>query len=465
MNIQELQLAEQGNFYDIIHPPKKMKTSINRYKLEESCFNEIIKNLHIFYVENDISGKDADYISKFYFKDGNFYVDGLIKSNILNTTLSLDIPLNKYVLVKYNETTEKQKCANEDKKIFFLDRQIPNIYKEGFVFYNLKEKTFVFEKVNINWYELSKLEKKIQNYKDFSPSMFLIKPPHDLLPKFTNPEDLLCNEKIELGEKYGVMSMLPSIGSKTFEKAKEKRIFSFKDGNFDSFLEEEMKGETLRTIRRVQRVNSPLYKNWYFIDDKIGDDPTFKILQGKFKEGKCIYWDAEYTSYQQYLYGFYHEDGTYEHIWEDDNELRLCKRVFDFFKKYPDHAFIYYAADKSKFQKLLEKTGISYPDNFFDLTIDLLPIIKKYCAFKGAYNFSIKSIEKVFTEKGFITETYKDGNCKNGLESISIFKDYLKTNYKQNSRMSQRIRNDIIEYNRLDCQNQKIILNQLLTLK
>ena len=72
MNIQELELAEKGNFYDIIHPPKKMKISINRYKLEESCFNEIIKNLHIFYVENDISGKDADYISKFYFKDGNF---------------------------------------------------------------------------------------------------------------------------------------------------------------------------------------------------------------------------------------------------------------------------------------------------------------------------------------------------------------------------------------------------------
>lgn len=458
MNIQELELAEKGNFYNIIYPLEKRKININRNELEESCFHEIIKNQQIKNVENEISSKDADYISKFYFKDGNFYVDGLIKSNILNTTLSLDIPLNKYVLVKYNETTEKQKCTNEDKKIFFLHREIPNIYKEGFVFYNLEEKTFVFEKVNINWYELSKLEKKIQNYKDFSPSMFVMKPPDDLLPKFTNPEELLCNKKIKLGEKYGVMSMLPSFGLKTSEKAKEKGIFSFKDGNFDSFLEDEMKGETLRTIRRVQRVNSPSFKNWYFIDDKILENPSFKILQEKFKERKCIYWDAEYTSKQQYLYGFYHEDGTYEHIWEDDNELRLCERVFDFFKKYPDYAFIYYAADKSKFQKLLEKTGISYPDNFFDLTIDLLPIIKKYCAFKGAYNFSIKSIEKVFTEKGFISDTYKDGNCKNGLESISIFEDYLKTK-------NDTIRNDIIEYNKLDCQNQKIILNKLLTLK
>ena len=46
----------------------------------------------------------------------------------------------------------------------------------------------------------------------------------------------------------------------------------------------------------------------YFIDDKIKQDPNFKVLQEKFKEGKCIYWDAEYTSEQQYLYGFYHED-------------------------------------------------------------------------------------------------------------------------------------------------------------
>ena len=80
---------------------------------------------------------------------------------------------------------------------------------------------------------------------------------------------------------------------------------------------------------------------------------------------------------------------------------------------------------KSKFQKLLEKMKMSYPKNFFDLTIDF-PLIKNYCAFKGAYNFSMKSIEKVFTDKGLITETYKDGNCKNGLESISIFEEYLK---------------------------------------
>ena len=43
---------------------------------------------------------------------------------------------------------------------------------------------------------------------------------------------------------------------------------------------------------------------------------------------------------------------------------------------------------------------MSYPKNFFDLTIDLFPLIKNYCAFKGAYNFSMKSIEKVFTDKG-----------------------------------------------------------------
>lgn len=458
MNIQELQLAEQENFYNIVHPSKKIKRWVDTKQLEENCLDEIMKNQAIKTVESKISDNDTDYISKFYFENGNFHVDGLIKSDIVNTTLSLEIPLNQYVLVKYNQTKDEQKLSNEDKKIFFLHRQIPNLYKEGFVFYNLKEKTFVFEKVYIDWYRFSKLEKKIQNYKDFSPSMFVMKPPHDLLPTFHNSEDLLCNEQLELGKKYGVMSMLPSFGSRTSEKAKKNGIFSFNDSKFDSFLKSNIKGQNLDTIKRVLLVNSLSFNSWYFIDDQIVTDPTFKILQEKFKEGKCIYWDAEYTSNQQYLYGFYHEDGRYEHIWEDDNESRLCERVFDFFKKYPDHAFVYYVADKSKLKKLFKKMEISYPDNFFDLTIDLFPMVKKYCAFKGAYNFSIKSIEKVFTEKGLITETYKDGNCKNGLESISIFEEYLKTK-------NQDIREDIIEYNRLDCQNQKIILNQLLTLK
>ena len=160
MNLQELQLAEQGNFYNIIHPSKKTKRRVDTKQLEESCFDEILKNQQIKNVESKLSDKDADYISKFFFENGNFYVDGLIKSDILNVTLSLDIPLNQYVLVKYNETKEEQKISNEDKKIFFLHRQIPNLYKDGFVFYNLKENAFVLEKININWYMNSPSLKK-----------------------------------------------------------------------------------------------------------------------------------------------------------------------------------------------------------------------------------------------------------------------------------------------------------------
>ena len=86
---------------------------------------------------------------------------------------------------------EEQKISNEDKNIFFLHRQIPNLYKDGFVVYNLKENAFVLEKININWYEFSKLEKKFKNYKDFSPSMFVMKLPFDLPLTFNNCEDLL----------------------------------------------------------------------------------------------------------------------------------------------------------------------------------------------------------------------------------------------------------------------------------
>ena len=458
MSIQELELAEKRNFYDIINPPKKGKRKIDTKEFDEACLSEISKKPLIRHVKNEMSEEEVDYISKSFFQNGNFYTDGLLKSDILNATLSLNIPLNKYVLVKYNETKDRQKISNEDKKIYLLHKEIPNIYMEGFVFYNLKENSFVFENVNVNCYELSKLEKKIQNYKDFSPSMFSMKPPLDLIPSLENSEDFLCDKKLQLGEKYGTLRMIPEFGPKKCKEANKNEIFSFKDKRFNSFLKDNMSVEKVELIKRVQYVNSPSFKDWCFIDDKISEDPTVKVLQEKLKEKKCIYWDAEYTSKKQYLHGFYHEEGTYEYIWEDDNEERLCQKVFDFFQKYSDYAFIYYVADKSKFEKLLEKMKVSYPKNFFDLTIDLFPIIKNYCAFKGAYNFSIKSIEKVFTKKGLITETYEDGNCKNGLDSIFIFHEYLKTK-------DERIKQDIIEYNRLDCQNQKIILNKLLTLK
>ena len=69
MNLQELQLAEQGNFYNIIHPSKKTKKRwVDTKQLEESCFDEILKNQQIKNVESKLSDKDADYISKFFLK-------------------------------------------------------------------------------------------------------------------------------------------------------------------------------------------------------------------------------------------------------------------------------------------------------------------------------------------------------------------------------------------------------------
>lgn len=459
--IQELRFAYNNNFYDIVIPPKKtifFKDS-EKELLEQKCLKQIRNKKFIQNIEIGKFTETSDYIHLFFQKEGNFFVDGLVKSNVLQKykKVNPNIPHDEYVLCKFIKFKTNIKITEEDKKIYYLSKTITTIHRKGFVFYCYETKEFVYQDINIDWYKMKCLEKKIQNYKEFYPTMSMMCLPKDCRPTFYNSD--FSFEKVKIGEKYGEISLLPGCGEKICQFFHEKQVYSTKDGKYKKVLNEKIKGKTLERIKRVQFVNSSKYKDWIYINQELYNDNLFQTVEKKYKEEKLIFFDSEYISGKnQYLYGFFHQNETFHYIWNDSDEKKLLDEIVEYWEKYPDYVFIYYDADKGKLKKLFEKTNTPIPKNFFQMTIDMIPFLQDYCAFKGVYNFSMKSIEKVFIEQGYIKDTYEDGICKNGFDSISLFKKYLETK-------DESIKKDIIEYNRLDCQNQKIILNELLRLK
>lgn len=452
---QELRFAKDNNFYNILHPPEKKKT-IYSNSINELCFQEIIKNTHVDSFDTEELNNSFDYIHNLYIKEGNFYINGLFKSNTINKILSLSLPENEYILCKFIKNIEFKKIRNESLKIYLLGKQIPNVHRDGFVFYILDTNEYVYQTLEIDWYNIKKLDKKIQNAKDF-PEALSICYPIEYRPTFSDSD--FSSEKIKIGEKYGEISLLPHCGISFRKKCMKEHIYSTKDKRFNAFLKDTISEKKRKVIQRVRYANLKKNDKWCIISQDLFANHLFQKVEEKIKEEKVIYFDSEYISGdRQYLYGFFHQNGKFDYIWNDSDEEQLTVSILDYLKLYPEYIFIYYNADKKKLEDLIQKYNMSVPSDFFNLFIDMYPLLRDYCAFKNIYNFSMKSIEKVFADKGFITETYTTGNCKNGLDSVFMFEEYKRSK-------DENIKKDIIEYNRLDCQNQKIILNQLLRMK
>ena len=94
-------------------------------------------------------------------------------------------------------------------------------------------------------------------------------------------------------------------------------------------------------------------------------------------------------------------------------------------------------------------------DSFFSNFVDLYQLLKNYVAFKDCYNFKLKTIEKALEKQGLIQTSYKDLTCQCGGDSVQMYEDYKL--FK-----SQEIKNEILEYNKIDCINQKKILHEIL---
>ena len=79
--------------------------------------------------------------------------------------------------------------------------------------------------------------------------------------------------------------------------------------------------------------------------------------------------------------------------------------------------------------------------------------------FKGAYDFKLKNITESFASQGLLDELYSENDsCQTGTDTIDIYE-----NYKLFRNINDK--NTLIKYNRLDCMNLSIIVDQLILTK
>ena len=81
--------------------------------------------------------------------------------------------------------------------------------------------------------------------------------------------------------------------------------------------------------------------------------------------------------------------------------------------------------------------------------------MKNFLAFKDCYNFKLKTIEKALANQGLIETSYKDLQCQCGVDSVDLLEDYKL--FKP-----VKIQEEILEYNKIDCINQRKNLNQII---
>ncbi len=271
-------------------------------------------------------------------------------------------------------------------------------------------------------------------------------------PQFTQSSVNHSSQKISDGIEYGEISMLYNCGNSIRKRCHDRNIFSFYD---DRFLNQLSNG-TRKIIERIFYVNFEMNKSeWKFISETIKDNDDYQKAKQAFHENKILYIDLEFTSKQLYLCGWTDKDDNYSFIWEDDSNASFMEKLLAFLTKKQDHIFIYYSAEVKKLKEYVRKLALSIEDSFFNNFVDLYQLLKNYVAFKDCYNFKLKTIEKALAKQGLIETSYKDLTCQSGGDSIEMFEDYkiLKC---------ANLQKEILEYNKIDCINQKKILNELL---
>ena len=271
-------------------------------------------------------------------------------------------------------------------------------------------------------------------------------------PQFVESSVYHSDQKIQDGIEYGEISLLYNCGNSIRKKCHERNIFSFYD---DRFLNQLSNG-TRKIVFRIFHLNFGMNKSeWKYIDASIEDNDDYQKTKRAFNENKILYIDLEFTPKQLYLCGWTDKDDNYSYIWDDDSNSSFMEKLLSFLKERQDYIFIYYSAEVKKLKEYVRKLGLSVDESFFNNFVDLYQLLKNYVAFRNCYNFKLKTIEKALAKQGLIETSYKDLACQCGGDSVEMFEDFKLFKCK-------KLQQEILEYNKIDCINQRKILNEIL---
>lgn len=335
---------------------------------------------------------------------------------------------------------------------FIISKRIPNVDKNKYIIMNTDKQLMVETNVYTDEY-MNNIMKEILTTRD---NFIRIKAgglPPKYFPQFFDSAILHDSYKKLDGVDVGEISILYRCGKKIRDKCHASHIFSFRDVRFLEHVPKTLKP----TIQRILAINEEKDSNrWKMIDESIKNDAKYATLCQKYSSNEIFYIDFEFTNEKLYLCGFSDNYNTFQYIWDSESNLNFMKQFIEFIDQHQNCIFIYYSAETKKIKEYLKKYNLTVRDDFFTHFYDLFYFLSTYCSFRYCFDFKLKNIIKAFKKVGIIDQDYEDtGNCQSGCESIDIFENYQLLK-------NENDKQDIIEYNKLDCLHQKKIMEEIL---
>lgn len=440
MSMSDFYHSFHNNYIDITHdqPVKKIEKD---YFERDNFFLEYIYPF-VPKTRNWVSKISAEYhwmqnVSTSYpsgMIDLLVFTPLLFKLDIFQKTISTEqnIPYTcKYMIGFFDKPSEwKIKTC-----LFALENTKPfmDIYQEGVFYLKLEDFSLHFISVDYKREEMIHKKNKILHWKRFHS--FYERNIH-LFPKWAYPnfsKGEVYDTKIRIGKELGEITLLYYCKEAFRKKCHHAGIYSYHDPDFMCFLKENKSVKQYQSIKRILSAQKKNEDKWYIIDKKIASNNNFQRLRNT---NKIFYIDFETDAHGNvYLIGILSNENEFVYLWGNPK-----LEFLEFLEANRDSIFVYYHAEK----KILKKWfGNDFQESMVENWIDFNPILTDYCAFEGAFDFKLKSIQKAFYHHGILTEKYSD-DCPDGLKSIELFNEYCTTK-------NEIIKKNLIHYNYLDC--------------
>ena len=435
--------AFHNNYFDIVYQTDSKKVEKD-YGQRNNFYFEFIRSFipkcgnwvsrlspENHWTQNIISGSPKGLI------DMVVFCPLLFKLPVFQDQLN-KIPYSTKYMVGFFERPSEWKIKTT---IFAVENMRPyfDIYTQGIFYLNLSDYSLEFIPIAYKRSEMLNIQNKIVHWKRFHKlyETNLLLFPRWAYPNFARGES--HGRKLMIGRQLGEISQLYFCKEKIRKKCHDNGIYSYYDDAFVPFLEKNISKKIFDIVARILKAQKKNDKSWFVIEDKIRKDKDYIFLS---KTSRKYYIDFETDAHQNvYLIGILSSENEFTYFWGDVRE-----RFSSFLELNKDAVFVYYKAEKKFMKKLC---GLDYDERMLCNWIDVCPLLTNYCAFEGAYDFKLKSIQKSFFEHDVLQEEYSE-DCSNGLKSIQLYEDYCESG-------CPNLQQHIIHYNYLDCSFMKNI--------
>lgn len=443
----------------------------------------------------------SDYLNNFFGYDCITKEESKIYSKTLDKNYYY-IPIN----LKYSTiilSSNKINIRNEGKMKYYKIQQYINILMLNSILNINSNKAFILPnkikiqsnnvlqlgEINYNSYDKSiillfkEYIKTIHHIRKYGSTWLLSnllldssKLPKELYPNMKNNiSDInLSKLKKEFAEQIKEITLLPYCGIKERNIAHSLNIYSLDDPSLDAKLLLP-NNNFVNNINNILIVNRNECKsnilpekimvdrdNWYLEDNNILEIfIDYETLSFSYKEKEdnndyifligIVYKNNTNIIYKDFLLEKLDRKSELELILSFENyliELMISsKKTSIKFYHWSSHEVNcnkqFEINHKIKFcSNLYEK----YPFIFYDLR---KLFENNYIAIKGSYNYKLKSISKALYNLKLINTTWDNSNCSNGLDAMVLAIEYY--NNEKKSENQNKIMDDIIYYNKIDC--------------